>query len=384
MTDKLATVKVDTLAKPLPGSLLAARTAIRVRPDLQELFDKAKAEKWTAEQLADALYVTLPHYIIETEGLWETALYLADEFLQFGASGGFLIVSRETGQAILQASEEDIYLPEPVKRESGRLRQPLPRLRPDLEGAIVQWEFEKGRDERILQTLAKRASQTDFLAQEGDNRLLRATRKGRKEIVDMLRGELPTLLPPDVGLVREFLELFHFCTPTEVPEDFEACGEAMVRAVIVMPIVDPLASNLRHDPYTLLKRQVVSQWTRDIAQLLTNSVQYNRELEASVLDALPAGFWLADPNVAMALGGKRVLPLPAWPITKTILLHDWLAPVACLCIKPDSYECQSREFLERWEVAAVCKLALYVKPDSFSVYSFRDVPVSGVSAELVL
>jgi len=414
MSDKLATVeaKVNTLAKPVADSLLAARTAIRVRPDLQEVFKTAKAENWPPDKLADALYVRLPEYVLDAENLWETCLYLADEFFQFGKEGKTLIVSRETGRALFTVSEKDIYVPEPVRRETGKMAvKPLPRLRPDLEGMIVQYEFSRGRDQRVLETLAKRVTQTEFLAQEGDNRLLRATRGGRKRIVDLLREDLPNLLPPPSGIAREFLDLLHFCELSEVPVEcvegsgIKACGcdsteehqegkcdayRFEARASVITPVVDPLASNLRHDPYTLLKRQIASKWATEIATHLANTQNdlwdHLRDdiVEASVLDSLPSGFWIADPNVAMAFreaaSDKKVLPVPG---VRTILLHDWSAPVAYLCVDPDSYKCDSREFLERWEVAAVFSYTLYVKPGTFSVYQLKDVPESGLSVEVV-
>jgi len=380
MTDKLAQIKVtvSSIAKPIPGSLMAARTAIRVCPEFQDVFKQARAESWPAEALADALFIRLPDYLEDTEDLWETCLYLADEFLQLGDQ--ILLVSPETGMAIAKVSEKDVYLPAPVLRETGELAQPLPRLRPELEGLIVQWGFRQSKDQQVLQTLAKRVPSSALLTQEGDNRLLRATTKGRKQLVDQLRDELPTLLPPESGMTKEFFDLFRFCMFSEVPKGFEACPSATALAHVITPVTDPLTFNLRHDPYTTLKRQITSQWSRDIARFLANFIYAKTEvIEASVFDPLPTGFLLANPNVAMAFRG-RVLPIAA---VSSVLLHSQSAPIAYLYIRSNSYTCNSREFLEIWEVTAECEFTFYLKPETFSAYHFNDVPQSGVYAEVL-
>jgi len=382
MSDELARieVEVDSLAKPTSDSLMAARTAIRVRPELQKLFQQAKAEGWPSEKLADALHVRLPEYVIETENLWETALYLADEFMQHGDK--ILLVSRETGMAICEITDDDMYQPEPVLRESGNLAQPLPRLKPHLEGTIVQWQHEKKRDEQIVQKLAERLPQSELQIQEGDNRLLRATRSGRKKIVEMLRDELDQLIPPETGIVRDFFDLFLFCTP-ELPEctDYEKCGTFKNRATVATPITDALSSNLRHDPYTLLKQQITAQWARSIGRIMAEEACSRCEqIDASILDSLPNSFWLAEPNVAMALTSQRVLPIQD---IKTVLLHSWLKPVACIHVHPHSYDCQSRELLSRWEVAAEFEYTLYVRPIALSVYNLKDVPGPELVAEVI-
>jgi hypothetical protein len=378
MSDKLARVRVEisTLAKPVAESLLAARAAIQVRPELQDLFKQARAKNWSSEGLADALYVHLTDYVLDTENLWDTALYLADEFMQLKEED-VLLVARETGKAICKITEKDVYIPV-VSREDGRLVKGLPRLRPDLEGFIVRYQFEVSREQQIVQTLAQRVQTTEFLSKEGDNRLLRATRFGRKKIVDMLRADLPLLLSESQ---TEFLNLFYFCAPSEIPKEFETGRDSTARATVITPIIDPLSVNLRYDPFTLLKKQIKSQWIRSIAQVISDIVISKTEaISASTLDTLPSGFWLAEPNVAIALRGKKILPVVG---IKTIMLHDWLSPIACLCVNPNSYDCQSREYLERWEIGAVCEFTLYIKPNSFSVYNFKDVQESGLAVEVI-
>jgi len=378
-------VSVTTLARPVSRTLLAARQAIRTVPELQALFQEARESGWAVEQLADALFVRLPEYLLDPQDLWETCLYLADEFSQMGHHT--LLVSTQTGLAIARVTDEDIYLPAPVAREtedgSVRLAQPLPRLRPDLEGVIVQWQFDRAQDQKVVQGLAVKLPSSELLAQEGDNRLLQVTQDGRRRIVDRLRAELPTILQDVPGMSGELLRLCKFGTPDEVPSGFLPCAPSTSLVRVIRPVIDPLAANLRQDAYTALLGQIRSGWIRDIARVLSGLVLGLRDVQdASVLDALPGGLWICEPNTARALPGKQVLPVPG---AATTLVHDGLkTTVAYICPREDSYACRSREFLGRWEVGASFEFALYLNPQAFSAYRFKDVPESGVSVEVLV
>jgi hypothetical protein len=155
---------------------------------------------------------------------------------------------------------------------------------------------------------------------------------------------------------------------------------ALVR--VIRPVVDPLAANLRQDAYTALLGQIRSGWVRDIARVLSGLVHGLREVQdASVLDALPGSLWICEPNTAMALRGKVVLPVPG---ASTTLVHAWLdTPVAYICPREDSYACLSREFLGRWEVGAAFEFSLHLNPQAFSAYRLKDVPESGLSVEVM-
>jgi hypothetical protein len=152
-------------------------------------------------------------------------------------------------------------------------------------------------------------------------------------------------------------------------------------AKVLMPVVDPLTFNLQHDPFTSLKSQIGTQWARDIARVLAAQVYgHGPVLEGSVFDSLPRGFWVASPNVAMALRDRRALVVPEAP--SVLLRHDE-GPAACILINPESFKCASREFLDRWEVAASLEFTLYIDHRKASAYEFKDVPVSGVAVEVV-
>lgn len=379
-TDQLARVQIEvqSLAKPTPEILLAARNAIRNAPELQELFTQAKAEGWGADRLADSLNTRLREHLIDGDNAWDAAQYLADEFLQVGDS--ILLISKETGRAVAQLSEEDIYVPDLVSRETGNLRRPLPRIRPDLEGLIVEWQFARSKEKQVVQALAARVHQTELLRQEGDHRLLRATRAGREQIVTQLQEELPSLLGSATGVTRDFLNMFDFCTeaPSGAPI---VSGGIRSFAKVIMTIADPLSVNLRHDPYTTLRGQLTSQWARDIARAVADLAHaHGLVTNGSIFDTLPPGFWVADPNTAMAL---RPLIALAVSGAKTALLQR--VSELSLVIEPTSYLCKGREFLDRWEVAAEFHFSICVMGGSQNLlgYNFTDVPTTGLSVEVV-
>lgn len=253
-------VRVNTLAKPDRDLLMEARTVIRLEPQVQQVFTQARERGLGAEALADALWVELTPHIEDynEDSLWQTCRYLADEYLQLGDH--ILLISTETGQAIARVSDEDVYVPAPVSRETEdgeetRLATPLPRLKPELEGAIVQYQFQKAQDQRVLASLTARTTSTELLRQEGDPRLLRATATGRKRLTEMLMDELPQLWGQQTGTPGEFLRLCQFKPATEEEkEPFQS-----LRARVITSVVDPLTSNLRHDPFTALKRQIKNQ-----------------------------------------------------------------------------------------------------------------------------
>jgi hypothetical protein len=380
MSDKLQTIQVTvlSLAKPQSESLLAARSAILVAPELQSLFEQARAEGWSTAQLADRLCTRLPEYLLEQDSLrlWEVALYLADEFTQLG--GNMLLISSETGKAIAKVSPDDIYVPAPVSRETGGLAQPLPRLRPDLEGMLVDWVFTKGREAKLVADLAKRVPQTEYLSEVGDPKLLRATRGGRAQIVARLQDGLPELLQECTGTNKEFLSAFLFAT--EPPPDMIPSSRYIGYAKVITTVADPMTFNLKHDPFTTLRNQITGQWVRDIGRSVS-CLAYGTGpvLDASVLDTLPNGFWIAEPTTAMALREKRVLAIPGAP---TVMVHTWMPPSVVL-IHPESFKCASREFLDRWEVAASFEYTLFLNLNALSAYDLKDVPAHEARAEVV-
>jgi hypothetical protein len=356
-------VTVDSLAKPVRDTLLAARAAIQASPNLQAIFHDVRAQDKPAGALADTLFTALQEVLTDPQDLWETCEYLADEFRQVGEH--ILIVSRETGKAIAKVSEDDIYVPQPVARETGHMAQPLPRLKPELEGLIVQWQFTRGRDQRILETLTQRSSTTELLRQEGDPRLLRATAAGRKHLVELLEQTLPGLWgEQQQGVVSEFLRL---CSIEPLASQ---SANHTASARIVTPVSDPLAMNVDHDTLGSLKHRILGQWVRGIAQLVAQLVHEAEPVPTN--DSLPTSLWIAE----RFMPGRRVLPVPG---AKPTLLNESKTPIVRICIDEGSYVCRSREFLDRWEVGADVKCLVVVDSARATPYDLGVVPEEHVA-----
>lgn len=380
MTDQLATApKVTSLAKPTSDLLLAARRSVQRIPAIQKLFGQAAASGWEPDVLADKLTLLLSDDIEgELEDIYQAALYLADEYLQIGDS--MLIISTETGRAITRVTDADLWQPPDVPREGGGMARPLPRLNPKLEGFLVQWEFEKARDEGLAADLTARLPQTDLLRQEGDRRLLVASRPGRKHIVDTLRESLPELLPEGCqGESRRFLDRFTFSD--QEPEGLSPLLQCVGYAAASTPVVDPKAMNLRHDHFTSLRAKVGVQWAREIALSVAQAAHSELKPEQfSIEDPWPPegfrkpgyGYWVAEPNTAQALVSE-CFSVPAAP---TVCLRP---KAGVIVIDPDSFECESRERLGSWDVRASFKYTVYMDWDRVLAFSLTDVPISGVS-----
>ncbi len=146
---------------------------------------------------------------------------------------------------------------------------------------------------------------------------------------------------------------------------------------------DALSPGLGFDPEAALAAKVAVAWGRSLASFL---------VEQAHLDALPPNVfetnpdasvlcYLAPPDEAAHLRASTGRP---------VLVTDAGAPLAitnawagAFVPDPDSYRIEGRELHERWEVRAVVKGALYVHPSSFRRLDLGDVPVTGVSVELV-
>lgn len=376
---KTQTQGISSLAKPSAPPLLAARTAIAVAPALQAIFAQAREEKLPTEALAERLYVNLQAYVLEQEGLWDVALYLADEFCQLGE--GRYLVSTETGKVIYKITDADIYIPPSVSRETGiSTASAAPRLRPDLEAALIEWQFTNKHEHKLVEAITKRGS-TQLLGRD-DRRLQRVTRAGRRQLVDNLREELPTLFQT-CATMRSFLEFFTFEPETTYLESLVPMASSAAYAKVRTQVSDPLTFNLRYDPYALLKQQIVGQWARDIARAVaTLSSAMGPTLESTVAGTPSTGIWLAEPNTALALSAVDRVALPIAGIPTTHLQGN----VGAIVVDPQSYECQGREVLDRWEVEAGCTYTLYLPRDlsvAIKSYKLTGVPDRVYAAEVV-
>lgn len=385
--DKLARLEpqVRTLARPDAGPLLSSRHNIQRSPEAQDLFKRARAESWTAEQLAEQLQPVLQERVEGTnEQIAASARYLADEYLQIGDA--VLLISTQTGKAIARVTDEDIWQPEPVPREGGgRMARPLPRLRPELEGFLVEWVFNTSKEEALTASLSRRVTQTDLLRQEGDQRLLPVTKGGRKHIVTRVEEALPTLLGECQGLTKEFLS--HFELRSEDPPGLEPLLRCVAIARTLTPITDPTTFNLRHDHFTALSSRIPSQWVREFARSLAVAAHQRASAEpisyrnVALADLSSAQFWVAEPDTVQALYTKNpssaAFPVEGAPTTG---LND---KVGAIVIDPASYACRSREFHSRWEIVAKVEYVLWVDWTKIRTLNLDGVPTSGLSVEVL-
>jgi hypothetical protein len=355
---------------------LRARTVIRETPELQEFFRRAREESRNVEWLADNLTIRL-------SGVWGTehfeeahqvSQYLADEFFQLGE--GIQVVSTVTGKVEAVLSEGDLYIPDAVTREDGSLvANPLPRLRPELEANLITWTVERERETQVLRTLATRATQTDLQQEEGDYRLLVATRKGRSSIVRSLTTERPkALLEASSGTSAAFLRHFNIIE-SEFSEEFRV---ASARSVI--GIQDQTTINLHYNRAEALRHILPQGWVKNIAFQISEEAKSQKrvwriqaeELEASDLGGLP--FWVSPPEAIPAL--RLFLPNAKFmPVEGSCLIGFPEMVVGELTVS-ESFFSESHERSDKWEV--VGNLPYSMKVD---LCHLRTLTISGIGVE---
>lgn len=364
----------SSLVKINTETLRAARITVSCSPEVQGLFDQAVTEEWDTQTLADVLTEALPEYMLDHTGIAEAAQYLAEEFT-LRDKNQTLLVSAETGLAVGQVPPDTLYQPDAVEREfTDKLAVPLKRLKPEVEAAIIQAQFNRGHEEKIVQALSKRAISTELQAQTGDPRLQVATYQGRKKLAARMRLELPELLTGGSGMVRDFLNCCVIGLPEEAPG---LAHQLRITAHAAVPLTDMLSLNLQHDPYTALKERVRNQWARNIArQVALFAYCQLTELVKSIRDELPEGLLICDPDTAIAIPSRPSLAVegvPAVIISKGPFLG----------IAPDAYVLESIERQGRWEIAAGFDVALNLDLEAIQALHFTDVPISGLTVEVV-
>jgi len=346
--------EVRTVARPASGSLLAARTVVQHDTDVQEAFLTAKTEGWSADRLAQEIRPVLEaHLEAGAEEAREAALYLADEYLQ--DVEGILLVSRESGKALARINAEDIWQPAKVRREDGSMVQPLPRIRPDLEGFLVQWAFDRSREDKSLAALSPDQAQT-LMAKV-------ITHEGRKGIVERIRANADQLIGGVRGNAREFLDAFDpDGTGTFVLEDGPPTwGTPLPRSLAIartrVPLSDFKSFNLKFDVLTHQQSVIGSLWVAEMARTLALACPEIRELEElgeAVLDE--ATFWAGPDAVVEAC---RDLDWPCLGLDGNLAV-GLRGNVGVLEIHPESYRVASREVLDNWEIVASLEYTLWV------------------------
>jgi hypothetical protein len=350
--------------------LLDVRAEVQSSPRIQEVFRRAHDEKWTVERLTDLLITELvmlrgPEEADPTEA----ARFLADEYTQIGPSGVQLI-STVTGKIAVILREEDLYKPAPVPREgTDIMAQPLPRIRPDLETAIVTWFHDKGREERILETLAARGHQTALLRATGDPRLLVATKRGRRHIVESLSKIDPKLLLELAGgRAGTFLRMFHLIRDdSDLTDLLEGEGHGLTRlsgeasAKSVMGVQDPTTTNLHHNRAATLRAALVGGWIRHLARVLALKVhQENVVLNLGRDEAqVPGNFAVVPPDYVRVMTDR--------PPKVELFAVEGSDPIAFDCSRklgyirvPHRFEAMNQDFFDRWEASAYLHFEMWV------------------------
>lgn len=387
MPNDLARVpKITTLSRPAPRVLLSARFEVQRNAFIRTAMEKFKGDKDAdaAAKLAGELQSLLAEHLdASSEDLSETAKYLADEYLQIGDA--VLIVSRDTGMPIAKVTADDMWQPNLVPRDNGGMATPLARLRPELEGFLVRWVFERAREEKIVEELANRVATTDFLAKNGDPRLYATTRAGREIILEDLRSALPDLIPTAVGgSLGGFLRLL-----LNVGEPTDKSGKSYpgfkAYARINTPMMDHKSRNLFFDIIGTHRSLIATQWGREIARTISRLAHADQKVcEQDFPNLAEAkGLWVAPPEEAAAMRSKFapycfVIPIEG---ASTFCVKDPCASIGNLVLgKTDIVQ---REVHDRWEIAATLDYDLYIEWSAISPVHFTDLPAPEVSAQIV-
>lgn len=341
--------QIQTTAHPRAEDLREARRMLNVG-HIRTFVEESRAQGRDEASVVDGIATRLDEAWGggHAEAALECARYLIDEFRQLGE--GLFVVSNETGRVVAVVTEEDFYQPAPVPREGGGMVLPQKRLKPEIEAALYCWTHERGREQNILEALTARANQTAFLAEEGDPRLLVATREGRRHIVAEFSKLDPGLLLRAAGGTggRLLRHLRLIDTEPEPKGRVELKGTAHSRTS--MGVQDPLTTNLHHNRPASLQGALVQGWLRDIAKKLSLAAPKGREVSQRSLtkaDLEGISFWIAPPEALRYL--RKADPLTQiMPVEGAGVLGVRDGQLGDLLVEPN-FAASNREWFDRWE-----------------------------------
>jgi len=378
VSDIVKTPSIVSPANPQSKLLVEARFEVQRNYALKVTFEEYKGKKDLAQELANAL---VPLFVEKLEAseqeIRDVARYLADEYLQVGDS--LLIIDPDTGKAIATFTEEDFWDPPDTARSDGRMVSREKQLRPELQGFLVRWKFDKEREQRALEELAQRIVQMP--SETGvDRRLLATTRNGRTALFQSLRASLDTLIPNQVrGSLRGILDFLEFGTPTL--DTLKAYKGLKAYSQFRVALMDPKSRNLYFDIETWGKHKLAFHWAREVIR--TISLLAHQEKKSFELDFPPPldSCWVVTPDLARTIHWF----CGHWP--SGVVAVDG-APTLCVR-KPLGHivlgktSIVQREVHDRWEVAATLDYDLYLNLDALEPYTFTSVPIPEVKAEVV-
>jgi hypothetical protein len=385
--DKLSTVKVGgdsplarrldptviSKADPPADWLMQARADLNREAGLQAIVTQGKRDQIPNDDLADYLGSKL------NEGwggscaqeAYDAALYLLDEYDQLGE--GVHLVSTDTGRVVITLTDEDVWDPGMVPREGGGMAQALKRIRPDIEASLTTWTFNQSHEQRVIETLAAKGHQTALLREEGDPRLLVATRKGRTQIVQGLIDHTPIdLLKMCGGTSGMFLQHFEIRTD-DYEKTYEAAAlEGTLVSSSAMKVSDQTTVNLHHNRAGVLRGVLAQGWVRELARRLSGIMHERSKdlLKPQDLGSIDpestrcwrARFWVAPPEAVAPLGRLR----PDWtvmPVDQAYVI-GLNKPKVGVLIVPETFGAETNEMFEKWTTSAHLEFKLYVDWDA--------------------
>lgn len=352
---------VHSTAQPHARALLLLRTVIQGNREMLDLFEAFRTEHASVDWLRDMVALRVAPLVSEDlpfDTVVEVCQYLADEYHQLGE--GYFIVSRDTGRTVHVLSDEDLYDPGLLSRESGEVAQALLRINPALEGALISRYHVQGREDHVLRILEARSHPTELLRETGDRRLRLATRDGRRSVARELAEDDPrTLLRRAGGTTGMFLRHFELTDAYEGPFD---CVEGVASCSTFLGIQDMTTLNLGYDRLGVLRGVTPQGWVRDIARQLSVGARSKRtpsppllaeDLSDEVIRSCE--LWIVDPDVfeLMHRAHGRVMPVEgAEPLG--------LSGPAGYLVTAREFGVESREVADRWQVVTTVPYRLYV------------------------
>jgi hypothetical protein len=364
--------QVQTSANPSAAHLLRARGDLQRNEGLASLFIDATAKGWDQTELTWQLKVALQALWLDADPS-EAAEYLVAEYYQLGE--GVHVVSTDTGRVLAVLDPEtDTYQPALVPREHGGLAQPLRRIRPDLEAALILWGHTKEREEAAVAKLAAQGHQTALLRDLGDPRLLVATRKGRQQIVNEMTTHDPkTLLQACGGTAAAFLG--RFLLVAEAPEDVSNlnCVKGIVSSKSVTRIQDQLTVNLQHNRAGTLRGALIQGWVREIARKLSEAVSEGAPVQdIDTLHHLEPNLWILPPELVGPF--RKIAPVTALPVEGAC--PTGISGNVGYLVIPHEFQAKSLERFDRWEAVSELAFELWFNP-----MALKPLNITGVAFE---
>jgi hypothetical protein len=388
----------DLQRGPSPEHLRNARILISREPELQDLFTKAKTENRDAEWLADNLAVRISARWggQDFDQALAVSNTLATEFF-LNPDKGIAVIDNQTGEILGSFGPEDVYVPAALPRESGSMAQPLPRLRPEIEAALVLKKHDHARETAGLEAMLAKTTQTDLQREEGDRRLEFMTAQGRTSILEAVPGLIRTRLfeKGRAGMRPENLTALEMIARVlaKEPKDKVLKDPTFLQAetVITLSLQDKQTSNLHHSYHERIVGAILSDWARLVGSLYvarwakaapTAGLVMEEDTSLEDLAGRACMAWVAPAEIATRLqrmSNARVVAVPAWgPVIALIARSVTLVP------ELDQMEIKQIEYNDRWVIRVTTPLRVLWEPhDHFTGIRVTSPEVPEVNAEIV-